>query len=238
MQHQLTVQKNGETQFVYDGSVARTINIASSFADLTGQIAANQIPDGIITDAKLGVNYAGSATKGGSATSAVKLDTARTIAFTGVVTGSTAFDGTEDVSIATTIGAGQITGTMLADNAVTTDKLSNNSVTSAKIVDGTIVAADIADATITGAKLVNSTITGGKIASNTITATNIANSTITNAKMAANSVNSSNIVDGTVTGTDLAANTVTLNNLASDVGTVAVQSSQPTDSNVKIWVQI
>lgn len=238
VQHQLTVQKNGETQFVYDGSVARTINIASSFADLTGQIAANQIPDGIITNDKLGVNYAGSATKGGSATSAVKLDTARTISFTGVVTGSTAFDGTEDVSIATTIGAGQITGTMLADNAVTSAKLSNNSVTSAKIVDGTIVAADIADATITGAKLVNSTITGGKIASNTITATNIANSTITNAKMAANSVNSNNIVNGTVTGTDLAANTITLNNLASDVGTVAVQSSQPTDSNVKIWVEI
>ena len=238
VQHQLTVQKNGETQFVYDGSVARTINIASSFADLTGQIAANQIPDDIITDAKLGVNYAGSATKGGSATSAVKLDTARTIAFTGVVTGSTTFDGTEDVSITTTIGDGQITGTMLADNAVTTDKLSNNSVTSAKIVDGTIVAADIADATITGTKLVNSTITGGKIASNTITATNIANSTITNAKMAANSINSSNIVDGTITGTDLAANTVRLYNLDTSVGTVAVQSTEPTDSKVKIWVQV
>ena len=238
VQNALTVQKKGITEFVFDGSKAQTLNIASSFADLDGQIAANQIPDGIITDVKLGVNYAGSATKGGSATSAVKLDTARTIAFTGVVTGSTTFDGTADVSIATTIGAGQITGTMLADNAVTTDKLSNNSVTSAKIVDGTIVAADIADATITGAKLVNSTITGGKIASNTITATNIANSTITNAKMAANSINSSNIVDGTVTGTDLAANTVTLNNLGSDVGTVAVQSTEPTDSNVKIWVQI
>lgn len=238
VQNALTVQKKGVTEFVFDGSVAQTLNIASSFADLDGQIAANQIPDGIITDTKLGVNYASSATKGGSATSAVKLDTARTIAFTGVVTGSTAFDGTEDVSIATTIGAGQITGTMLADNAVTTDKLSNNSVTSAKIVDGTIVAADIADATITGAKLVNSTITGSKIAANTITATNIANSTITNAKMAANSIYSSNIVDGTVTGTDLAANTVTLNNLASDVGTVAVQSTEPTDLNVKIWVQI
>ena len=238
VQNQLTVQKNGETQFVYDGSMARTINIASSFADLTGQIATNQIPDGIITNAKLGVNYAGSTTKGGSATSAVKLDTARTFSFTGVVTGSTSFDGTEDASIATTIGDGQITGTMLADNAVTTAKLSNNSVTSAKIVDGTIVAADIADATITGVKLVNSTITGGKIASNTITATNIANSTITNAKMAANSINSSNIVDGTVTGSDLAANTVTVNNLASDVGTVAVQNSEPTDSNVKLWVQI
>ena len=238
VQNALTVQKKGVTEFVFDGSTAQTLNIASSFADLDGQIAANQIPDGIITDTKLGVNYASSATKGGSATSAVKLDTARTIAFTGVVTGSTAFDGTEDVSIATTIGAGQITGTMLADNAVTTDKLSNNSVTSAKIVDGTIVAADIADATITGAKLVNSTITGSKIAANTITATNIANSTITNAKMAANSIYSSNIVDGTVTGTDLAANTVTLNNLASDVGTVAVQSTEPTDLNVKIWVQI
>lgn len=238
VQNQLTVQKNGETQFVYDGSMARTINIASSFADLTGQIAANQIPDGIITDAKLGVNYAGSATKGGSATSAVKLDTARTFSFTGVVTGSTSFDGTEDASITTTIGDGQITDTMLADNAVTTAKLSNNSVTSAKIVDGTIVAADIADATITGVKLVNSTITGGKIASNTITATNIANSTITNAKMAANSINSSNIVDGTVTGSDLAADTVALNNLASDVGTIAVQNSEPTDSNVKLWVQI
>lgn len=238
VQHQLTVQKNGETQFVYDGSVARTINIASSFADLTGQIAANQIPDGIITDAKLGVNYAGSAAKGGSATSAVKLDTARTISFTGVVTGSTTFDGTEDVSIATTIGAGQITGTMLADNAVTTDKLSNNSVTSAKIMDGTIVAADIADATITGTKLVNSTITGGKIASNTITATNIANNTITNAKMAINSINSSNIVDGTVTGTDLAVNTVRLSNLDTSIGTVAVQSTEPTDSKVKIWVQV
>lgn len=238
VQNQLTVQKNGETQFVYDGSMARTINIASSFADLTGQIATNQIPDGIITNAKLGVNYAGSTTKGGSATSAVKLDTARTFSFTGVVTGSTSFDGTEDASIATTIGDGQITDTMLADNAVTTAKLSNNSVTSAKIVDGTIVAADIADATITGVKLVNSTITGGKIASNTITATNIANSTITNAKMAANSINSSNIVDGTVTGSDLAADTVALNNLASDVGTIAVQNSEPTDSNVKLWVQI
>ena len=188
VQHQLTVQKNGETQFVYDGSVARTINIASSFADLTGQIAANQIPDGIITDVKLGVNYAGSATKGGSATSAVKLDVARTISFTGVVVGSTTFDGTKDVSIATTIEDGQILDTMLADNAVTVAKLSNNSVTSAKIVDGTIVATDIADATITGA--------------------------------------------------NLAADTVTLNNLADDVGTVAVQSLQPTDSNVKIWVQI
>ena len=236
--HALTVQKNGSTQFTYDGSAAQTINIASSFADLSGQIALDQIPDSLITDAKISFNYAGSSAKGGSATSAVKLETARAITFTGVVTGSSTFDGTEDINIATTIGNGAITNAMLADNSVTEGKISTGAVTSAKIADGTIVAGDIADATITGVKLVNSTITGSKIASNTITATNIANSTITNAKMAANSINSNNIVDGTVTGSDLAANTVTLNNLASDVGTVAVQSSQPSDSNVRLWVQL
>ena len=133
---------------------------------------------------------------------------------------------------------GSITTAKLADNAVTAAKISTGAVTSAKIADGTIVASDIADSTITGAKIVNSTITGAKIAASTITATNIANSTITNAKMAANSINSSNIVDGSVTGTDIARDTITLGNLASDVGTVAIQSTEPTDSNVKIWVQI
>lgn len=133
---------------------------------------------------------------------------------------------------------GSITTAKLADNAVTAAKISTGAVTSAKIADGTIVAGDIADSTITGAKMVNSTITGAKIAASTITATNIANSTITNAKMAANSINSSNIVDGSVTGTDIAADTITLGNLASDVGTIAVQSSTPTDSNVVMWVQV
>lgn len=353
-----------------NASIATTIAAGSiTGTDIADNaITSAKIADGTITSSDVGFNYAGSSSKGGAATSAVQLATARTISLTGDVTGSTSFNGTANVSIAATLGAGvvgtnelaanavtsakiadgtiaagdvgfnyagssskggaatsaaklngvaltnqdlndyhtgvnfyyaaggntctnkpssvdnfgmfvfqsaggwwtqllygsntilysrywngtswsswkmvgeipdgSITTAKLADNAVTTAKLSNSSVTSAKIVDGTIVAGDIADATITGAKLVNSTITGGKIASNTITATNIANSTITNAKMAANSINSSNIVDGTVTGTDLAANTVTLNNLASDVGTVAVQSSQPTDSNVKIWVQI
>ena len=36
----------------------------------------------------------------------------------------------------------------------------------------------------------------------------------------------------------VADNSITLTKLASDVGTVAVQSSTPTDNNVKIWVQI
>ena len=238
VQNALTVQKNGVLQFTYDGSSAQTINIASSFADLTGQIAANQIPDGIITNDKLGINYAGSSSKGGAATSANKLTTARTITLGGILEGSVSFDGSDNVTLNGDIADKSITENLLANNAVTTAKLSNNSVTSAKIVDGTIVAADIADATITGVKLVNSTVTGSKIAANTITATNIANNTISNAKMAANSINSNNIIDGSVTGTDIAADTITLNNLAEDIGTVAVQTTEPTDSNVLLWVQI
>ena len=42
---------------------------------------------------------------------------------------------------------------------------------------------------------------------------------------------------GTPTAT-VAKDSITLAKLASDVGTVAVQSSTPTDSNVKIWIQI
>ena len=42
---------------------------------------------------------------------------------------------------------------------------------------------------------------------------------------------------GTPTAT-VAKDSITLAKLASDVGTVAVQSSTPTDSNVKIWIQM
>lgn len=48
----LTVQKNGVTQFVYNGSEEQIINVAADFSDLTGQIAAEQIPDNLITSDK------------------------------------------------------------------------------------------------------------------------------------------------------------------------------------------
>lgn len=118
VEHALTIQKNGVQEFVYDGSTAHTLNIALGFSDLSGTIAASQIPNSIITSAHI------------------------------------------------------------ADGAVTTAKLADSSVNSAKIVDGS------------------------------------------------------------VTGTDIAADTVSLTNLAEDVGTTAIQSSQPTDNNVVLWVKI
>lgn len=58
------------------------------------------------------------------------------------------------------------------------------------------------------------------------------------ANLAANSVTANEIAAGAVGSSELASNAVTLAKLGSDVGTVAVQSSAPTDTNVKLWIQI
>ena len=64
-----------------------------------------------------------------------------------------------------------------------------------------------------------------------------ANATIS-AQIAANAVTANEIASGAVGSAELASNAVTLAKLGSDVGTVAVQSSTPTDTNVKLWIQI
>ena len=196
------------------------------FTDITGTIAQSQIADGSIGAGKVGFNYAGSANQGGAATSAVKLETARTISLTGFVTGSTSFDGSGNVSINTSIAGGGIGTDNIEDDAITGDKLSNNSVTTQHIVNGTILDEDIANATITGTKLANQTIPGSKLANQAVGTSQIANSAVTNAK----------ITNGAVNGDKIANDSVTLNHLASDVGTVYVGTIEPTDSNVLIWV--
>ena len=57
------------------------------------------------------------------------------------------------------------------------------------------------------------------------------------ANLAANSVTANEIAAGAVGSSEIASNAVTLTKLGSDVGTVAVQSTQPTDTNVKLWIQ-
>lgn len=63
-----------------------------------------------------------------------------------------------------------------------------------------------------------------------------ANATIS-AQIAANAITANEIAANAVSSSEIAANAVTLAKLGSDVGTVAVQSTQPTDTNVKIWIQ-
>ena len=147
--------------YVEDGSIT-TAKLANN------SVTSAKIVDGTITSADVGFNYAGSSSKGGVATSAAKLSTARTVSLTGNVTGSSTFDGSTNLSITATI----------ANNAVTTAKLSDSSVTSAKIVDGTIQNCDIANTTITGSKLANGTITATQLADSSVTTAKIANGTI------------------------------------------------------------
>lgn len=58
------------------------------------------------------------------------------------------------------------------------------------------------------------------------------------ANLAANSVTANEIAAGAVGTSEIASDAVTLAKLGSDVGTIAVQSSTPTDANVKLWIQI
>ena len=81
-------------------TTARTIS-------LTGAVTGSSSFDGsgnlsIATTVNHTHNYAGSSSAGGAATSALKLTTARTISLTGSVTGSGTFDGSGNLSIATT----------------------------------------------------------------------------------------------------------------------------------------
>lgn len=56
--------------------------------------------------------------------------------------------------------------------------------------------------------------------------------------IAAGVVGVNELANSAVTNAKIAADAVTLAKLGSDVGTVAVQSAQPSDTNVKLWIQI
>ena len=83
----------------------------------------------------------------------------------------------------------------------------------------------------------NATISA-QIAANAVTANEIAAGAVGSSEIADNAVTAAEIATGAVGTTELASNAVTLAKLGSDVGTIAVQSSTPTDANVKLWIQI
>ena len=51
-------------------------------------------------------------------------------------------------------------------------------------------------------------------------------------------VGANELANSAVTNAKISADSVTLAKLSSDVGTVAVQSTQPSDTNVRLWIQI
>ena len=76
------------------------------------------------------------------------------------------------------------------------------------------------------------------VADGSITTAKLATDAVTSAKIATNAVTADSIAAGAVGTSELASNAVTLAKLGSDVGTVAVQSSTPSDTNVKLWIQV
>ena len=134
----LTGRVTGSASF--NGGANASIATAIAAGSITGTdladgaVTSAKIADGTIAATDVGFNYAGSSSKGGVATSAEKLATPRTIALAGdVIASAVNFDGTSNISLTASIGAGKVVTAALADGAVT----------SAKIADGTIAAGDV-----------------------------------------------------------------------------------------------
>ena len=128
-----------------------TINTAGKVTNNAVQAVSTNTANRIVARDGSGNFAAGTvtATLSGNASTATTLQTGRTIALTGDVTyTSPSFDGSANVTAASTI----------ANNAVTAAKIADGAVTSTKIADGTIVNADInASAAIALSKLTNAT---------------------------------------------------------------------------------
>ncbi len=110
-------------------------------------------------------------TLNGNASTATKLQTARTISLGGSLSGSTSFDGSANVTINASINAGAVGTNQLADNAVTTPKIADESVTYAKL------AQDVRDAIASsgggggggGTRIFQTTIGNGTSSTYTVT---------------------------------------------------------------------
>jgi hypothetical protein len=147
----------------------------------------------------------------GNASTATTLQTARTIAISGDVTGTaTSFNGSANIAISSAITADSIVNADInAAAAIALSKLATGALPSAitvastNIVDGTIVNADInASAAIVATKLASDSITNTQInASAAIALSKLA----TGALPTAITVASANIVDDTIVNADVSA---------------------------------
>lgn len=109
--------------------------------------------------------------------------------------------------------------TSIPAGGVGTTELADGSVTSAKILDGTIATADIANLAVTGTKIAASGVGTNQIAVGAVTETRIADGAVTSAK----------ILDGTIVAADLASNAVTTAKIADGAVTSAKLAASGTN---------
>jgi hypothetical protein len=135
------VARDGSGNFSATGITATTFT-----GTLAGDITGNAATATLATTAT-------TATTAATATAATTLATGRTIALTGDVTGTTgSFNGSANVSAATTI----------ANNAVTNVKLAND-IDAAKLTTGTLPIDRISDGAISTQKIADGSVTATKI---------------------------------------------------------------------------
>jgi hypothetical protein len=128
-------------------NTATTATNANSASAIVARDASGNFTAGTITAALTG-NVTG------NSSTATTLATGRTIALTGDVTyTSPSFNGSANVTAASTI----------ANNAVTTAKILDANVTTAKIADANVTTAKIADSAVTSAKIADGTIVNADI---------------------------------------------------------------------------
>ena len=122
---------------------ARTITPA---ADSTYNIGSSTVRyANIYADTFTGA-LSGNATTATTATQANYWTTARTLSFTGNVTGSVSVRGNANMSCSLTIANGAVTTARIADNAVTATKIAANAVTASEIASGAVGLSELSSA--------------------------------------------------------------------------------------------
>lgn len=163
------------------------------------QIGTNDIQDGAITNAKIGVAAIGSANIMEAAIGTAQIDN-------GAITNAKIADA---AITSAKIGAAEIEGAHIKnaaidtvhihDEAVDNSKIKNASIDSAKIADAAITSAKIDDAAITEAKIADAAITTAKIVDAAITSAKIDDLAVTTAKIANGAIDSAKIGTAAIT---------------------------------------
>jgi uncharacterized protein YjbI with pentapeptide repeats len=182
-----------------------------SFEELSEyiQLGTNDIQDGAITNAKIGVAAINTANIADAAINTAHIQDAAITngkilngAITSAKIGAAEINGAH-------IKDGAIDSAKIADAAITTAKIENGAITNAhlgeaiidtaNIKDGSITNAHLKDAIIDSAKIKDGSITSAKIADAAIDTANIKDGSITTAKIGEAAITSANIQDASIT---------------------------------------
>lgn len=132
---------------------------------------------------------------------------------------------------------GNATSATTATTATTANRLNKSIQLAGDITSNAVSLNADGTATITG-NIAAGVVGTAELANTSVTTTKIVDGNVTLAKLANNSVNASKIVDGSIGTAEMANGAITNAKLSSDVGTVYVGASEPTEANVKLWIKI